>query len=141
MMSLDHIRRLTGPLMAAARNGDHVPDLMARYFADGDDGTVVWWMTYAAPVRPRTPFLRGSLELKAEPGAVIVVADPFDGREPQRVDAHTAGGGEATIPFRVELMLDSQLVSYLHQYVQHSPRLAEQHRAMVTRLLRFAVRK
>ena len=141
MISIHHIRGLTGPLIAAAAKGDHIPDLMARYFSNGDDGTVVWWMTSAAPVRSHTPFLRGSLELKAAPGAVVVVADPFNGREPQRVDAHTARGGEVTISFRVELMLDSQLVSYLHQYVQRSPRLAEQHRAMVTTLLRFAVRK
>jgi hypothetical protein len=127
--------------VAAAATGEHVPDLMARYFADGDDGTVVWWMTYGAPVRADTPFLRGSLDIKDEAGAVIVIADVFDGREPQRVDAHAARGGEATIPFRVELMLDSQLVSYMHQYVQGSPRLSGQHRSLVTRLLRFAVKK
>ncbi|MEO8187299.1 MAG: hypothetical protein ABI580_08055 [Burkholderiaceae bacterium] len=141
MISIDQIRRLTVPLAAASANGDHIPDLMARYFAAGDDGTVVWWMTYAAPVRPHTPFLDGSLDIKDEAGAVISIADVFDGREPQRVDAHAARGGEATIPFRVELMLDSQLVSYMHQYVARSPRLSEQHRALVTRLLRFAVKK
>jgi hypothetical protein len=141
LISIDQIRRLTGPLMAAAANGGHIPDIMARYFANGDDGTVVWWMSYGAPVRAQTPFLRGSLEFKGEAGAAVVIADVFDGREPQRVDAHAARGGEATIPFRVELMLDSQLVSYMHQYVEGSPRLSDQHRALITRLLRFAVKK
>jgi hypothetical protein len=140
-MSIDQIRRLTGPLMSAVANGEHIPDLMGSYFASHDDGTVVWWMTHGAPVQTHTPFLRGSFDIKDDVGGVITIADVFDGREPQRIDAHAASGGETTIPFRVELMLDSQLVSYLHQYVEGSARLSQQHRALVIRLLRFAVKK
>lgn len=127
--------------MTAVNNRGHIADAMARYFADGDDGTVVWWMTYAAPVRAQSPFMRGPLTLVDDAGATIVIADPFDGREPLRIDALAARGGEATIPFRTELMLDSQLVSYLHQYVEGAPRLSDPHRALVKQLLRFAVKK
>ena len=112
MGSIEDIRRLTGPLMAATQDGGHVPDVLARYFRAGDDGTVVWWMTHGVPVRETSPFLRGSFDFR-DGSAGIVVADLFDGREPQRVDAHAAQGGEATIPFRIELMLDSQLAGRL----------------------------
>jgi hypothetical protein len=128
-------------LVEATRVGAHLPAVMEGYFAGGDDGTVVWWMTHGAPVRRGTPFLPGSIEIADTPNRVIAIADPWGGREPQRVDAHAARGGENQVGFRVELMLDSQLVTYLHQYVRNSSRLDTVNRRLVSRLLRFAVKR
>jgi len=128
-------------LVDAVRVGAHMPRVMERYFAGGDDGTIVWWMTYGAPVRRGTPFLARSIEIAGSPNRQIAIADPWAGREPQRIDAHAARGGESQIGFRVELMLDSQLVTYLHQYVRNSPRLDPVNRHLLGRLLRFAVKR
>jgi hypothetical protein len=128
-------------LVDAMRAGAHLPTVMERYFAGGDDGSVVWWMTHGAPVRQGTPFLPGSVDIADTASGQVAVSDPWGGREPQRVDAHAARGGESQIPFRVELMLDSQLVTYLHQYVRNSTRLSPENRTLVGRLLRFAVKR
>lgn len=128
-------------LARAAGNGAHIPELMRSYFAEGDDGTVVWWMTDAVPVDPASPFLQHSLEFGAASSAMLSVTDPFGGREPQRIDASAAAGGEAVIPFRPTLLLDSQTVTYLHQFVSDSPRLSEAHRQMVDAFLRFALKR
>jgi hypothetical protein len=85
--------------------------------------------------------LKQSLEIADGDGPAISIADVFAGREPQRVDAHAARGGEATLGFRVELTLDSQVVTYLDQFVRGSHRLTELQRKLVIRLLRFAVKK
>src|SRR4051794_5985082 len=89
----------------AMRGGLDMAAVMAQYFAAGDDGTVVWWMTSHAPVRKRTPFLPGSVDLVDGSGHQIRIADPWGGREPQKVDAHAARGGENHVNFRLELML------------------------------------
>lgn len=112
---------------------------MVRYFDKTEDGTVVWWMTDGAPVQPESPFLPRSVVIADPDGAQITIWDPFAGREPQRIDSETARGAEARIEFRVELMLDSQLVTYLDQFLQGSPRLSAGHRRLVMGLLRFAV--
>lgn len=125
--------------MRAALTGEHVPTLMARYFDESEDGTVVWWMTDGAPVLPDSPFLPHSVTIKDSDREQITVWDPFAGREPLRIDSATARDAEVRIEFRVELMLDSQLVTYFHQFLQGSPRLSASHRRLVTSLLRFAV--
>ncbi len=98
-------------------------------------------MTDAAPVNVGSPFLRTSLVFGAEPSSFLFVADLFAGREPQRIDAAAAAGAESEIGFRPTVLLDSQAVTYLHQFVSGSSRLPSPRREIVETFLKFAVAK
>ena len=57
------------------------------------------------------------------------------------MDAATANGAEVTVGFRPELMLDSQVVTYLQQWIDRSTRLSGTRRESITNLIRFAVER
>lgn len=68
----------------------------------------------------------------------IQIIDLFGGRQPLLV-SYESIQGEVQIPFRPTVILDSNVVSYLHQYVTGHHALPAERRSAVHKFLRFVV--
>jgi hypothetical protein len=108
--------------------------LMVRYFeATGDRESKVWIFRDGVPSKFfRGPFITGCDTFQ------IGVIDLFRGRHPLLVN-HESLAGEITLPFRPTAILDSNIVSYLNQYVRSDPSLASEKRQAMRDLVRFFI--
>jgi len=105
------------------------------YFqSTGDRDSRVWVFMDDVPSKflPR-PFSCGDDNFR------IRIIDLFGGRHPLLVSYEALTKEEIQIPFRPTAILDSNVVSYLHQYVTGHPGLSGQRRRTVRELLRFFV--
>jgi len=70
----------------------------------------------------------------------IQIIDPFAGRHPLLVNHETLSREEVRIPFRPTVILDSNIVAYLHQFVTMQPILDSERRRTVEEFLKYVVR-
>ncbi len=107
---------------------------MARYFeTTGDRESKVWMFRDNVPSK----FFRGPFFTGCEIFQVGVV-DLFRGRHPLLINYESLNG-EITLPFRPTAILDSNVVSYLNQYVRSDPSLTGPRREAVRDLIRFFI--
>jgi hypothetical protein len=108
---------------------------MFRYFeATGDRESKVWVFRDDVPSKFfRGPFFSGCDAFQ------VGVIDLFRGRHPLLINYESLTG-EITLPFRPTAILDSNVVSYLNQYVRSDPSLSGPRREAVRDLIRFFIR-
>lgn len=106
---------------------------LSYFRTTGDRESKVWVFRDDVPSRflPH-PFSSGTDAFQ------IHIIDLFGGRHPLLVNYHSLTE-ELQIPFRPTVILDSNVVSYLHQYVTSQPALDKQRRQAVEELLRFVI--
>lgn len=107
-----------------------------RYFLNtGDQDSRIWVF------RPDEPsmFLRSSLQFGDERFSVYI-ADQYAGLQPILL-SHKAFGNELQPNFRPSAFLDSNMVSYLHQYVRSASRLGSIQGKVIHEFLRFVIHK
>ena len=107
------------------------------FLLTGDRDSRVWIF------RPDEPslFLRSSIQL-GDGKFSIFIADPFAGLQPILLSYKTLTTNEPIqIPFRPTAILDSNVVTYLHQYVTSGSLLDLKQRKVVHEFLRFVVQK
>jgi len=108
---------------------------MAQYFeATGDRDSKVWMFRDDVPSK----FFRGPFFIGCDVFQVGVI-DLFRGRHPLLINYESLTG-EITLPFRPTAILDSNIVSYLNQYVRSDPSLSGSRRETVRELIRFFIR-
>jgi hypothetical protein len=110
--------------------------ISGRYFLNtGDQDSRIWIF------RPDEPsmFLRSSLQFGDE-GFSVYIADHYAGLQPILLN-HKAFGNELQLTFRPSALLDSNIVSYLHQYVRSGSRLGSMQGNVIHQFLRFVVHK
>jgi hypothetical protein len=107
---------------------------LARYFgATGDRESKVWIFQADVPSKFYSgPFTAGF------DGFQINVVDLFRGRHPLLINYESLAG-EITMPFRPTAILDSNVVSYLNQYVRSERSLTGRRRETVRDLIRFFI--
>jgi hypothetical protein len=107
---------------------------MALYFAaTGDRESKVWVFRDDVPSKFfRGPFTAGSDAFQ------ISVIDLFRGRHPLLINYESLAG-EIHLPFRPTAILDSNVVSYLNQYVRADPNLTIPQRQAIRDLLRLFI--
>jgi hypothetical protein len=103
----------------------------AYFLITGDRESKVWIFRDDVPSRflPNT-FSCGTDDFR------IQIVDPFGGRHPLLM-CHKALSEKTLIPFLPTVILDSNIVSYLHQFVTGRPALNEKRRRTVEEFLRF----
>jgi hypothetical protein len=107
---------------------------MARYFeATGDRESKVWVFRDDVPSK----FFRGPFFTGCDIFQVGII-DLFRGRHPLLINYESLTG-EITLPFRPTAILDSNVVSYLNQYVRLDPSLTGPRREAVRDLIRFFI--
>lgn len=94
-------------------NSGNLFETLRNYYASSGDRT-----SKLVDFLPDIPsqFLRGS-EYVAEKGADFTIIDSFAGAMPIVLDHRFLIQGQEAVPFSVDILLDSNVVSYLHQYV------------------------
>src|SRR5712691_7482707 len=114
--------------------GGMLMDSVRAYFLiTGDRESRVWIFRDDVPSRFLSrPFSCGSEDF------CIQVIDPFAGRHPLLM-SHESLSEEVVIPFWPTVILDSNVVSYLHQYVTGELSLDNGRRRTVEQFLRFVL--
>jgi hypothetical protein len=108
---------------------------MARYFeASGDRESKLWMFRDDVPSK----FFRGPFFTGCDIFQVGII-DLFRGRHPLLINYESLTS-EITLPFRPTAILDSNVVSYLNQYVRLDPALTGPRREAVRDLIRFFIR-
>jgi hypothetical protein len=108
--------------------------LSGDYFrSSGDEGSYAWIFPEDEP----SPFLESSFEFGRD-GFTIYLSDQFKGKRPILLN-RDAMAGEIQLGFRPTGILDSNLVSNLHQYVTNGPALNDHGRGIVRQFLHFMV--
>jgi hypothetical protein len=108
---------------------------MAQYFeATGDRESKVWVFRDDVPSK----FFRGPFFTGCDTFQVGII-DLFRGRHPLLINYESLKG-EITMPFRPTAILDSNVVSYLDQYVRSDRSLTGPRRETVSDLIRFFIR-
>jgi hypothetical protein len=107
---------------------------MVRYFeSTGDKESKVWIFRDDVPSKFFSgPFITGCDAFQ------VGVIDLFRGRHPLLIN-HESVAGEITLPFRPTAILDSNIVSYLNQYVRSDASLTGEKRQTIRGLIRFFV--
>jgi hypothetical protein len=105
------------------------------YFLNNNDQETRIWI-----FRPDEPslFLESSLEF-SDTGFSVYIADPFAGLQPILWN-YESFDNEIQIPFRPTAILDSNIVSYLHQYVTSNSILISKQRNVIAEFLKFVVK-
>src|SRR5580704_4414098 len=99
----------------------------------GDRQSKFWVFKSSVPSQfLRRPFSCGPDDLR------IQITDLFGGRQPILL-TYEALTREIQIPFRPTVVMDSNIVSYLHQYVGGSSSLSSEKRRAVLKFLKFVV--
>src|SRR5258706_7686904 len=118
---------------AGGVGGVLIENALAYFSVTGDRESKVWAFRDDVPSKflPH-PFSCGSEHFR------IQVVDPFASRHPLLV-CHDSLSGEVTIPFLPTVILDSNVVSYLHQYVTGGVDLDDGRRRTVKEFLTFVL--
>lgn len=114
-------------------SGDFMASSLLYFGATGDRESKVWIFRDDVPSKfPRAEFCTGDDDFRIE------VIDLFRGRHPLLIN-HESLTGEIHRGFRPTAILDSNVVSYLHQYVTSGTSLTASRRQTVRDLLRFFI--
>ena len=111
-----------------------VVDLSTQYFRKSGDRTTYAWILSADE---SSPFLESSFEF-GDDRFGIYVSDQFKGRRPLLL-SYDSMIGDIQLGFRPTAILDSNLVSNLHQYVTNGPALGPRGRKAVKEFLEFVI--
>jgi len=110
-------------------------EISRQYFLKtGDRQSRVWVFR---PDQP-SPFLRSSAHF-GDRDFKIRIVDLFAGLQPILLNYEAFSQDELKIPFRPTVILDSNMVSYVHQYVSSSASLSSKRRNTVFEALRFII--
>jgi len=112
---------------------DFVAKMFSYFAATGDRKSKVWMFRDDVPSRfCPAPFCAGDDDFR------IDIIDLFRGRHPLLIN-HDSLTNERHLGFRPTAILDSNVVSYLHQYVTSDPALTASRRQTIRELLRFFI--
>jgi hypothetical protein len=113
---------------------DFMANMLLYFRVTGDRESKVWVFRDDVPSKfLRTPFCAGLDDFRIE------VLDLFRGRHPLLINYESLTT-EIQLPFRPTAILDSNIVSYMHQYVTSDPLLTASRRKTVGELLRFLIK-
>src|SRR5689334_9329942 len=115
---------------------DDFVERMRIYFGTtGDRASKIWMFRDDVPSKFLTaPFCAGDSDFRIE------LLDLFRGRHPLLIN-YDSLANEIHLGFRPTAILDSNVVSYLHQYVTLDPALTTSRRQSIQQLLQFFINR